>query len=102
MILFNDQDSNILADIKFADPILGVKANTDLIVVVFENQTVVFNTQDFKFRDNIPTCPNEHGLSCLYSKTVISFEKDSGKLRIKSYEEEKEVVYTLDSGEKSV
>lgn len=79
-----------------------MKANIDLIVVVFENQTVVFNTQNFKFRDNIPTCPNKYGLCALFSKTVISFEKDPGKLRMKNYEEEKEVVNTLDTGEKSI
>lgn len=85
-MIYNDEDQTIVSDIIFDKQILKVKANQYYIVVVFEDKTLIFDTQNLQVLDKVVTCINKRGLCLLHEKKVITFCEDSGVLWIWNFE----------------
>mmetsp|Transcript_100170 Transcript_100170/g.283638 ORF Transcript_100170/g.283638 Transcript_100170/m.283638 type:complete len:519 (-) Transcript_100170:181-1737(-) len=65
IVLWDDRQSRIMAEIKFQSPVKSVRLRRDLVVTVLINKVCVHGFRNLRLLDSIETTDNPKGLCCL-------------------------------------
>lgn len=89
-MLWDDNQSKCIGELKFKTAVKGVKMNKETIAVILLDRIYVYEFSNLKIRDAIETYNNETGICCLSAKKDTSVlacpDKDKGKIRVSFYD----------------
>lgn len=90
VMLWDDNQSKCIGELKFKTHVKGVKMNKETIAVVLQDRIYVYEFSNLKIRDAIETFDNPDGICCLSAKKDSSIlacpDKEKGKIRISFYD----------------
>ena len=89
-MLWDDNQSKCIGELKFKSDVKNVKMNKETIAVVLEDRIYVYEFSNLKIRDAIETFKNPEGLCCLSSvkdtNVLICPDKTQGAVRVSMYD----------------
>lgn len=85
-MLWDDNQSKCIGELKFKSEVRGVKMNKETIAVILEDRIYVYEFSNLKIRDAIETYKNPEGICCLSStkdtNTLVCPDKTIGMIRV--------------------
>lgn len=89
-MLWDDNQSKCIGELKFKTPVKGVKMNKETIAVVLQDRIYVYEFSNLKIRDAIETYDNPDGICCLSAKkdsnVLACPDKEKGRIRVSFYD----------------
>jgi WD40 repeat protein len=89
-MLWDDNQSKCIGELKFKSEVKGVQMNKETIAVVLEDRIYVYEFSNLKIRDAIETYINPDGICCLSSKKDTNIlacpDKTQGAIRVTYYD----------------
>lgn len=90
VMLWDDNQSKCIGELKFKTPVKGVKMNKETIAVVLQDRIYVYEFSNLKIRDAIETYDNPDGICCLSSKKDTNVlacpDKTKGSIRVSLFD----------------
>lgn len=90
VMLWDDNQSKCIGELKFKSEVRGVKMNKETIAVILEDRIYVYEFSNLKIRDAIETYKNPEGICCLSSKketnVLVCPDKNVGAIRVTFYD----------------
>lgn len=89
-MLWDDNQSKCIGELKFKTTVKGVRMNKETIAVILQDRIYVYEFSNLKIRDAIETYDNPDGICCLSAKkdsnVLICPDKDQGKIKVSFYD----------------
>ena len=89
-MLWDDNQSKCIGELKFKTPVKGVRMNKETIAVVLQDRCYVYEFSNLKIKDAIETFDNPDGICCLSAKkdsnVLACPDKEKGKIRVSLFD----------------